>query len=114
VTHRRFGCFVLLVAVLFFAPVAAESQVPNKTYRIGWVGSRDDRWEAFQRALGERGWVEGRHFVADIRKPARGRRESLEQVTEELVQAKVDVIVGFGTAYALAAQRATRPSRSSW
>ena len=107
-TRRRFRCLVLVVSVLLLIPVAAESQVPNKTYLIGWVGSRDDRWEAFQRALGERGWVEGRHFVADIRKPAQGRRESLEQVTEELVQAKVDVIVGFGTVYALAAQRATR------
>ena len=105
---RQARLTVPVLAAVLLLPLIAWAQAPNKIYRIGWVGSRDDRWDAFQRALAERGWVEGRHFTVEMRRPVQGRLESLERATTELVEAKVDVMVGFGTAYALAAQRASR------
>jgi len=106
VSPTRLTALVLAAVALF--PLVASAQVPNRIYRIGWVGSRDNRWDAFQSALGERGWAEGRHFTVEMKRPVQGRLESLERATTELVEAKVDVMVGFGTAYALAARRASR------
>jgi putative ABC transport system substrate-binding protein len=63
------------------------------------TGRRDE-------ALRELGWVEGRNLQVE-RRYANERPEALRDLAEELVRAKVEVIVTWGTPATLAAKRAT-------
>jgi putative ABC transport system substrate-binding protein len=56
--------------------------------------------------LRELGWVEGQNLQVE-RVYANGRAEALQGLAEDLVRAKVEVILTFGTAASLAAKRAT-------
>jgi putative ABC transport system substrate-binding protein len=57
-------------------------------------------------ALRELGWIEGRNLLVE-RRYASDRLEQLQPLAEELVRAKVEVIVAIGFSATLAAKRAT-------
>ena len=100
-------------AVLLAAPLAAEGQQAGRVYRIGVIANAPPttpevsrNWEAFRRALSDRGWVEGQSFVAEYRW-AEGRLERFPSLASELVSLKVDLIVAGSPVAARAAKQAT-------
>src|SRR5215831_2199199 len=109
------GCMVTLALSLCAAPLAAHAQQPTHVYRIGLLhpfsspppSASDALAEAFRQGLHDLGYVEGQHFVMEIRYAA-GSEERLRDLAAELVQLQVDVIVAPGAAVSRAAQHATR------
>src|SRR5215831_1438040 len=114
------GLIVLLLAILVFAPlITANAQQANKMYRIGVLseglaptaggtgGPRplfgEDTWRT---AFRHRGYVEGQNALFEFRH-AGERFERLPELAEDLVRAKVDVIIAATTPTALAAKRMT-------
>ena len=107
---RTFGLtFALAVLV---APLAAEAQpLPGKTARIGYLSIRSGPShldEAFRQGMRDLGYVEGQNFAVEFRW-ADWKVARVQELAEELVRLKVDVIVSTGgIAAALAAKKATR------
>ena len=102
---------VILALSQLALPLAAEAQVPGKVYRIGFLGptsasTHANRVDALRAGLRELGYVEGKSIMIEYRW-ADGRYERLPDLGRELVSLKVDVLVTFGTAGALAAKQAT-------
>src|SRR5262250_754459 len=83
---------------LLTAPLAAVAQ-SGRVYTVGTLSmgtaTQMDWWQPFLDALREAGYVEGRNLVVK-RSRAAGRPERLVGLAQELVQAKVDVIVATG------------------
>ena len=112
-TRRHFcrmlaGILVAPCSVLV-APSIAIAQGPTRVRRIGVLdnGSVDTPQEVRQaEALREFGWVEGQNLHVE-RRYDNGRSEALPALAEELVRARVEIIVTLGTAATLAAKRAT-------
>jgi putative ABC transport system substrate-binding protein len=106
---RRSLCRV--VVGVFVAPGFAIAQALKSVRRIGRLESggpfspEDIRNEVD--ALREFGWMEGQNLHTE-RRYANGRFEALQPLAEELVRAKVEVIVTGGTAATKAAMRATK------
>jgi putative tryptophan/tyrosine transport system substrate-binding protein len=80
--------------------------------RIGWltassVSGSSGRSEAFRQGLRELGYLEGKNIVIDWRY-AEGKQDRLDELAEELLRLKADLIVAGGTASAQAAKRATK------
>ncbi len=75
----------------------ATAQASPKIVRVGWIGTRSGRTEiplaAIREGLREKGWVEGRNLVIEWRW---GEREQARELVDELIQAKVDVLVSTG------------------
>jgi putative ABC transport system substrate-binding protein len=91
-------------------PIAARAQKAGKLPTIGFLGvSTPAGWShyvtAFERRLGELGWVEGRTVAIESRW-AEGRGERFAEIAAEFVRNNVDVIVTAGGAV-LAAKQAT-------
>ena len=87
----------------------AQQQPPGKVYRIGFLsqGEAPKAWvDALQEGLRERGYVEGRNLVWELRSTD-GSLDRLPQFAEELVRLKVDIIVARASSGATAAKRAT-------
>jgi putative ABC transport system substrate-binding protein len=87
----------------------AQQQPAGKVYRIGVLSQEQlpkVQFEALQQGLRERGYVEGRNFVWELRL-ANGSLDQLLQFAEELVRLKVDVILARSSSGAVAAKRAT-------
>lgn len=113
----RLSAHCLALLLLAICGLAA-AQTAERTFRIGYLGhtspmreldnaaSRSPAVSAFVEALAARGWSEGRN-IQFVWKSAEGRFERLSDLAEELVRAKVDVIVASGAA-ADAMARATR------
>jgi putative ABC transport system substrate-binding protein len=88
-------------------PLAAGAQ-QQKPLTVGLLGmttpSAQSQWTAaFLNRLRELGWVEGRNIVFEYRW-VEGRTDRFSELANELVQAKVDVIVTSGGAIAAAKQ----------
>ncbi len=80
-------------------------------HRIGlltpYAAETEGRWhKAFEQALLERGYVQGRNVAISYRF-AQGRDELLPALAAELLRLKVDVLLTVGTPATRAAQRAT-------
>src|SRR5262249_1670809 len=104
---RRRLCWAF-VGVLV-APGIAIAQASKVVRRIGVLdnGSPDIPQELRQAdALRKLGWVEGQNLHVE-RHYDNGRSEALQSLAEELVRAKVEIIVTLGSAATLAAKRAT-------
>jgi putative ABC transport system substrate-binding protein len=86
-------------------PLAALAQ---QRFRIGLLdtGLGDTFALPFLRKLEELGYVDGRNVVIE-RKSAQGNQKLLAELAEELVRARVDVIVTAGTPAGFAAKKAT-------
>ena len=108
--RRRF--LALTFGLVPAATLAQQPLQPTKLARVGYVGSGTSDSGSFvpravQEALRERGWIEGRNIVSDIRFAER-KVERLEGLVAELVASKVDVIVAMQTVSAHAAKKASR------
>ena len=98
---------------LLAAPLAAEAQPAEKTWRVGFLtpgfkelpGSNPGLAPLSQ-GLRELGYVEGRNLTLEVRY-AEGRTERFPALAAELVNLKVDVLVAATTPGALAAKQAT-------
>ena len=77
----------------------ALAQTPPKVARVGWISEHSanpavgDHLAWLRAGLRERGWVEGRNLLLEARW---GERDNAQQLTAELVRAKVDVLVSHG------------------
>lgn len=107
-TRRTLNCAI--AGALFAAGLAGRAQTPGKVYRIGWLSSGP--WagtqplEAFNQGMRELGWVEGQHYMIDKRY-TEGRSERVTALAADLVQRKVDLLVGSGTPHTAALKNAT-------
>jgi len=99
--------FIVALAGVLVAPLAAEAQGARKTARIGMLASVpiDPFVEAFKEGLHEHGYVEGQNISIEYRW-AEGKSERLRGLAADLVNLKVDVIVASSQA-AVAAKQAT-------
>jgi putative tryptophan/tyrosine transport system substrate-binding protein len=98
-----------LCAVLIALCVPAEAQQPTTSPRIGWLtggGLRTERREAFQQALREVGYIEGKNIVIEWR-IADGKRDRVPALAAELVRLNVNVIVTGSATDTRAAKSAT-------
>lgn len=107
-TSRRGFCSTL-VGVLV-APEIAIAQAPKGVRRIGGLStgvpdSPEWNWSEAE-PLRNLGWVEGQNLHVE-RRYDNGRSEALQALAEELVRAKVEIIVTGSTSTARAAKRAT-------
>jgi len=105
---RRDFIGTLAGSVLLATAFPASAQVPGRIYRLGVLrpSGRALFDENIPRALGERGYVEGRNLIVE-RRYAEGRIERLMTLAGELVSAKVDAIVAVGSGAVRAAMGAT-------
>ena len=95
-------------------PFAADAQQAGKVWRIGYLGNTNPQtnpdvapiWVAFQQALQERGYVEGKNLAFELRF-VEGRPERFPTLAAELVRLNVDVIVVLANSGAKAAKVAT-------
>ncbi len=109
---RLIGLAVVLTLGFILAPFSGQAQPqPTRTPIIVYVspggGPGHPFADAFNRALREAGYVEGRNIVVDRRYMA-GREDQYDQVMAQLEQQKVDVIVANGPPAALAAKRVVK------
>jgi putative ABC transport system substrate-binding protein len=92
------------------APLAAWAQQAGKVYRVGFIWDSPEMFpaaiEAFHRGLRDLGWIEGQNIVVEHRW-SQGRFDRLDELAQELVRLKVDVIVAPNSIYTGAAKRAT-------
>jgi putative tryptophan/tyrosine transport system substrate-binding protein len=94
---------------LVSAPAIARAQQPGKVHRMGFLSLGSGPTapvEVFREGLRELGYVEGRNLIIEYRWAA-GKAERLSEMAAELVQLKVEVIVGVTTPVIEAAKRAT-------
>ena len=107
-TRRTLICAI--AGALLAAGRAGRAQTPGKVYRIGWLSSGP--WagtqplEVFNQGMRELGWVEGRHYMIDNRY-TEGRSERMLAHAADLVQRKVDLLVGSGSPHTAALKNAT-------
>ena len=106
---RAIGAVAFSISVLL-AP--ATAQQPVKATRIGYltISPRETQThliEAFERGLNERGYSVGRDVLIEYRF-ADGKPERLQALADDLVRAKVNVIVTGINPNIRAAQRATK------
>jgi len=109
ISRRRALCLVFGPA--WMAPAAWAQQPPAKLARVGFLvpealADQASRIEALRAGLAERGWVEGRNLVIEVRS-AEGAYERLPALAAELASLKMDVIVAFGIKSLTAARAAT-------
>jgi putative ABC transport system substrate-binding protein len=101
-----------LASGLLAAPLAAEAQQATRVWRIGLLdyGSPDAArlfwWRAFRDGLRELAYVEGQNVVFQPRW-GNGQVSRLQGLANELVAAKVDILVTAGNPASLAAKQAT-------
>ena len=109
IARRR---FVLALGVsALAAPLVSFAQQQRKVPRIGFLMSetlfaQESRIEALRAGLRDRGYVEGKNIVIEIRS-AEGNYDRLPELAAELASLKVDVMVAFGEKAVSAAKRAT-------
>jgi putative tryptophan/tyrosine transport system substrate-binding protein len=101
-----------LSASLFALCLSVQAQHPAKAPRIGFLtavsaSSFAGRTEAFRQGLRELGYVEGKNIVIEYRY-GDGKTDRLNQLADELVHIKVDVIVTGGAPATISAKDATR------
>jgi putative ABC transport system substrate-binding protein len=108
VDRRRFLLTSLAGGIA--APLAAEAQQVRKVYTIGVLTSAADPSAVYGpilvEALSVSGYHVGRNLVLEPRYAA-GNVDQLHELAADLVRRKVDVILAFGVAEALAAVKAT-------
>ena len=108
--RRRF--LLTALAGVLAAPLAAETQTPQRVYRLGFLGqtSAPDlsrQMAALSQGLRDLGYAEGSNLVIDYRWAER-KLDRLPALASELASLKVDVIVTHGSAGSRAAKQATQ------
>jgi len=101
-----------LTGGLLTAPLAAEAQQAGKVWRIGFLMPGPSPTNLvgkgpFRQGLLDLGYVDGRDFVMEFRW-AEWHEDRLPALAADLVRARVDVIVTYGTPATYAAMQATK------
>jgi len=109
ISRREF--LVTSGAALLATPLTADAQTTGKAYRIGFIqtaasNEMEHLIKAFDAALRELGYVEGRN-VTLVRRFAGGKQERLPALAAELVRLNVDVIVTGANPVIAAVKQAT-------
>src|SRR5262245_22323362 len=111
-TRREF--ITLLCGAAATWPLAAHAQQADDVRRIGvlmGVAERDPdgqpRVAAFERALQDLGWVNGRSIRIDYRWPTRDT-EGMRKLARDVVESRAEVVVATGTAWVAALLRETK------
>jgi len=108
-TKRR-TLICAMAGALLAAGLAVRAQTHGKVYRIGFLTTGSDPrsppFDVFTQGMRELGWVEGRNYTVEIRY-TEGRNERLPALATELVQRKVDLLVGTGSLPTAALKNAT-------
>ncbi len=106
---NRIFCFALS-AILFALSIPVEAQQAGKVYRIGYLHTSSTRVarsaDAFRQGMRELGYVEGKHYVLEIR-TRETKTDRLSDLAAELVGLKVDIILTAGFPALRAAKEAT-------
>jgi len=108
---RTIGLIGILALTFLSVRLPAEAQQAGKMARIGYLRHShgpNARDEAFQKALRELGWVEGKNITIEYRWTAGKKGDLLDALAQELVSLKVDLIVVSTGGRVRAAMRATR------
>src|SRR2546425_4781484 len=98
---RLIGLAVVLAVSLILAPLAGEAQQPTKIRQVGYLvlaplsETPSPERAAFLAGLRELGWIEGKTIAIEYRS-AKWNVELLNDLAEELVRMKVDIIVAAG------------------
>jgi putative ABC transport system substrate-binding protein len=100
--------FVLSAGALVAIPRIAVAQQGRKVWHVGYIGSstRAPYMDEFPKAMRELGYEPGKNLVIEWRF-ADGDFDRLPALAKDLVDKRVDVIVGGGTPATRAAQQAT-------
>jgi len=104
--------FVLMLSCVWGIPsVSCAAEPAQKIARLGFVGSHKPSTAprgvaVFWERLRELGWVKGENLVVEERW-ADGHVDRLPDLMSEIVRTKVDIIVTYNTAAAIAAKKAT-------
>jgi len=98
--------FWLLTAFVLVSIRPVGAQQPNKIPRIGFLSASSEIDGAFLDGLRQLGYVDKKTILIEHR-PANGKLDRLPELANELVNAKVDLIVTQGTPAAQAAKKAT-------
>jgi putative ABC transport system substrate-binding protein len=103
------GSSAVSVALVSACDLGARTGIgAPKVPRIGWLGGAQTgsnfRLDAFRAGMRDLGYVEGQQYLLDYRL---AEPDQLPAVADELVKAKVDIILASGTQASLAAKRAT-------
>ncbi len=99
--------FIALLGSAAIVQLAEAQQA--KVYRVGVIlegGPYYADIDAFKDGLKELGFVEGKHYVLEIR-DLKGDRRAAEAAAKSLEREKVDLIYTIGTSVTTAAKRAT-------
>ena len=103
--YRR--TLVALGLTTLLSNFSLASQGPDKVFRIGFLGvSAASLIPSLIQRLRELGYAEGKNLAFEFRNWGE-RPERISELTAELVRAKVDLIVAFGSLSVAAAKRAT-------
>jgi putative ABC transport system substrate-binding protein len=102
---------IIAALAVLTAATAAQAQAPQRVYRIGYIQTATPEEQAhltkaFEDALRELGYVEGRNVVFE-RRFAWGKQERLPELAAELVRLDVDVIVTGANPVIAAVKQAT-------
>jgi putative ABC transport system substrate-binding protein len=106
-----FRRIVLCLPLTLFLLTGAQAQQPKKVPRIGYLSpaspSRSTAsLEAFRQGLREAGYFEGKNIIIEYRW-AEGKLDRLPELSTQLVNLGVDIIVTVGTPPVIAAKHAT-------
>jgi putative ABC transport system substrate-binding protein len=102
---------IAVISLLLATTFIAHAQPRGKMYRIGYIHTATPEEQmpltkAFDEALRELGYAEGRNVVIE-RRFAMGKQERLPDLAAELVRLDVDVIVTGGNPVIAAVKKAT-------
>jgi ABC-type uncharacterized transport system substrate-binding protein len=106
---NRRDALLLIVASTFAWPVALSAQLRGRVWRVAFlslVPISAEYVDGFRKSMRDLGYEEGRNLVIEWR-IADGNFERMAPFAEELVRAKVDVIVAWASPAISAAQKAT-------
>lgn len=105
--------FIATLTSGFLAAPLAEAQQAGQVGRVGVLGGgspsspdAQDLLPAFYNGLRDLGWIEGKNLLIETRW-AHGQPERQRELTEELLQRNVDVIVPLNMGAVFAARAAT-------
>ncbi len=112
IQNRKLAGIVAIVVALAACGPRAEAQQSGKIPRIGYLtavsaSSFASRTDAFRKGLRELGYIEGKSIVIEYRY-GEGKTDRMNQLADELVRLKVEVIVTGGAPATIAAKDATR------
>ena len=99
---------------LLAAPFAADAQLAQKVWKMGFLGiaapgtspETERLVDAFVQALGESGFVEGKNFVLE-RRATGGQTDRAPALVAELIRLRADILIVVGVGGERAAKEAT-------